>query len=204
MTDKFFSLSKNKQHTIIEAGFRVFSQSSYKKTPVSEIAAEAKISKSLLFHYFQNKKELYLFLWKHAAKLSMQELNIEKCYEKGNIFDRMEKGMEAKFRLIRRYPYMANFVLRAYYEKDGDIRNSIQNSYETLFAKKEKQLLDTLDPNDYRPGIDLHMMYNQMYWAAEGYLWQMTYKGPLNPDQMEKDFREMLVFWRSMYENPNK
>jgi len=44
-------------------GFCVFSQNSYKKSPTSEIADAAGISKSLLFHYFYNKRELYLFLW---------------------------------------------------------------------------------------------------------------------------------------------
>ena len=56
MNEKFFSLPEEKQLAIINAGYRVFSQNSYKKIPVSEIAAEAGISKSLLFHYFRNKR----------------------------------------------------------------------------------------------------------------------------------------------------
>lgn len=63
MNDKFFSLPEEKQQAIINAGHRVFSQNTYKNSPMSEIAAAADISKSLLFHYFKNKKELYLFLW---------------------------------------------------------------------------------------------------------------------------------------------
>ena len=204
MNEKFFALAREKQHTIIEAGFRIFSRSSYQKTPVSEIAAEAEISKSLLFHYFRNKKELYLFLWEHAARLSIKTLSAERCYEPGNLFDRMEQGMEAKFRLIHRHPYMATFVLRAFYEKDPEIRSAIQDSFNRLFAQKEARLLAMLDPQDYRPGLDLAMMYKQMYWASEGYLWQMAHQGPLDPVQMEADFRRMLVFWRSVYENPEK
>ena len=60
MNEKFFSLPQEKQQTILNAGYRVFSQNTYKKSPMSEIAAEAGISKSLLFHYFRNKQELYL------------------------------------------------------------------------------------------------------------------------------------------------
>ena len=62
MNDKFFSLPIEKQEAIVNAGFRVFSQNSYKKSPMSEIADAAGISKSLLFYYFHNKKEFYLFL----------------------------------------------------------------------------------------------------------------------------------------------
>ena len=74
MNEKFFHLPEEKQQRILNAGFRVFSQNSYKRSPMSEIAAEAGISKSLLFFYFRNKKELYLFLWERGAELTMEYL----------------------------------------------------------------------------------------------------------------------------------
>lgn len=61
MNDKFFLLPEEKQQRILNAAYRVFSQNSYKKSPMSEIAAEAGISKSLLFHYFHNKQEFFGF-----------------------------------------------------------------------------------------------------------------------------------------------
>lgn len=57
MNEKFFSLPQEKQQSILNAGYRVFSQNSYKNSPMSEIAAEAGISKSLLFHYFMIKSK---------------------------------------------------------------------------------------------------------------------------------------------------
>ena len=72
MNEKFFSLPAEKQQSILNAGYRVFSQNSYKKSPMSEIAGEAGISKALLFHYFRNKKELYLFLWEKCAETTME------------------------------------------------------------------------------------------------------------------------------------
>ena len=72
MNEKFFSLPEEKQQAIINAGFRVFSQNTYKKSPVSEVAKEAGISKSLLFYYFRNKKELYLFLWDKCAQVPIE------------------------------------------------------------------------------------------------------------------------------------
>ena len=59
MNDKFFALPQDKQDRILNAGYRVFSQNSYKKSPMNEIALEADISKSLLFFYFKNKKEFF-------------------------------------------------------------------------------------------------------------------------------------------------
>lgn len=56
MNEKFFSLPEEKQQAILNAGYRVFSQNTYKNSPMSQIAEAAGISKSLLFHYFHNKK----------------------------------------------------------------------------------------------------------------------------------------------------
>lgn len=70
MNNKFFKLPVEKQQRIINAAYKVFSQNSYKKAPMSEIANEGGISKALLFHYFVNKKELYMYLWTNALDMT--------------------------------------------------------------------------------------------------------------------------------------
>ena len=72
MNERFYSLSQDKQQRIINAAYKVFALNSYKKAPMSEIANEAEISKALLFHYFRNKKDLYLYLWDNAADLTQK------------------------------------------------------------------------------------------------------------------------------------
>ena len=96
MNDSFFQLPDNKRNKIINAGFRVFSQYTYKKSPMSEIAAEAGISKSLLFYYFKNKKELYLHLCRYSVEVTQQAM-IWNCQEMCSrripkILDRQESG----------------------------------------------------------------------------------------------------------------
>lgn len=206
MNEKFFALAPEKQQRIINAGFRVFSENSYKKSPMSEIAEAAGISKSLLFHYFHNKKELYIFLWDKAAEITMQFLTEYRCYEPTDLFEMMERGMRAKFRIMELYPGMAAFSVKAFYEKDESVREEIQKSYKRYFDKKAAAALAELNPNVFVPGLDLSMMYREMYWASEGYLWEMLQKGGLDAEQMEKDFKKLLAFWKSVYlrrENEN-
>ena len=102
MNEKFFSLPEEKQLAIINGGYRVFSQNSYKKSPVSEIAAEAGISKSLLFHYFKNKRELYLFLIKNAADTTYKYLYEFGCGEEDDFFEIMHRGLKAKVALMKK------------------------------------------------------------------------------------------------------
>ncbi len=199
MNERFFSLSPERQRAIINAGYRVFSQNTYKNSPMSQIAAQAQISKSLLFHYFRNKKELYLFLWDKCAQMTIEVLTQYGCYEQEELFVSMERGMRAKMELIRRYPDMANFTIRAFYEKEPEISAAIQQSYHRYFNLKADSVRINLDPAQFIPGLDIPMMYREMYWASEGYLWEMTQRGGVDMAQMERDFTRLIAFWKSVY-----
>ena len=199
MNEKFFALPKEKRQAIINAGYRVFSRNSYKNSPMSEIAQSAGISKSLLFHYFQNKKELYLFLWENCAETTIEFLTRYDCYHQKELFESMERGMRAKMEMIRLYPDMGNFAIRAFYEKDPEINAAVQESYHRHFNLKADRAGLNLDPEQFIPGLDIPMMYREMYWASEGYLWEMMQRGHVDVEQMEKDFTNLMEFWKSIY-----
>ena len=199
MNERFFSLPAEKQEAILNAGYRVFSQNSYKNSPMSEIAAAAGISKSLLFHYFHNKKELYLFLWDNCAKTTVEYLTASGCYGQKDLFESMERGMRAKMAIIRLYPHMADFTIRAFYEKDPEISAAVQESYHRYFNLKADKARMNMDPRQFIPGLDIPMMYREMYWASEGYLWEMVQRGDVDMERMEKDFSALLNFWKSVY-----
>lgn len=199
MNERFFTLPAERQQLIINAGYRVFSQNSYKNSPMSEIADAAGISKSLLFHYFHNKKDLYLFLWDKCAETTIEFLTKYQCYEQQGLFESMERGMKAKMEIIRLYPDMGNFVIKAFYETDADISAAIQESYHKYFHLKADKTRLNLDPEQFIPGLDIPMMYHDMYWASEGYLWEMVRRGNVNMAQMEADFKKLIDFWKSVY-----
>lgn len=200
MNDKFYTLPPEKQQRITNAGFRVFAQNSYKKSPMQEIANEAGISKSLLFHYFHNKKDLYLFLWNKAADLTIEYLTRYHCYESTDLFEMMERGMHAKIQLMCLYPDMAAFALKAFYEKDAAVCGDIQKSYQEHFNRKAANALASLNPEDFIPGLDLKMMHRQIYLMSVGYVWELSQRGEfLDAELLKKDFSEMLDFWKSVY-----
>lgn len=70
MNEKFLKLPKERQRQMLNAGFKVFSSFPYRKAPTSSIAEAAGISKALLFHYFENKKGFYLYLFETALKIA--------------------------------------------------------------------------------------------------------------------------------------
>lgn len=199
MNEKFFSLPEEKQLAIINGGYRVFSQNSYKKSPVSEIAAEAGISKSLLFHYFKNKRELYLFLIKNAADTTYKYLYEFGCSEEDDFFEIMHRGLKAKVALMKKYPALTFFTLKAYYETDPEICGDIQKIIGRIASFNANAKFLKINPDIFIEGIDLKMMYTDMYLASEGYLWEKSHYGKFDADQVEKDFEKMIEFWKKIY-----
>ena len=199
MNEKFFSLPEEKQQSILNAGYRVFSRNSYKHSPMSEIADAAGISKSLLFHYFRNKKELYLYLWDKCAETTIETLTRYKCYGQSDLFESMMRGMRAKMEIIRTWPDMGRFVIQAFYEKDPEISGAIQAACQRAFSFKASQTLLNLDPGQFIPGLDVEMMYREMYWASEGYLWELAQRGEMDFAKMERDFTRLIQFWKQIY-----
>ena len=85
MNEKFYALPVEKQWQILNAAYKVFAMNQYKKASTSEIAAEARISKSLLFHYFHNKLELYIF-YGSMQRISQKNICVNIRYMKQMIF----------------------------------------------------------------------------------------------------------------------
>ena len=194
MNERFYALPEDKRNSIISAGFRVFSQYSYKNSPMSEIAAEAGISKSLLFYYFKNKKELYLFLCRYSAELTEQEMIRQKCYEREDFFDIFLSGLKVKVQLMRQYPDLSLFQLKAYYEKDKSLRPEIDQLIGNYSGYENQSEILKLNKEQFIEGLDLEMMYTDMFLASQGYLWEKLQSETIDPDQMEKDFIRMIEF----------
>ncbi len=199
MNPNFLLLPQDRQLTIINAGFKVFAFNSYKKAPVAEIAKEADISKSLLFYHFKNKKDLYLYLWKVTIETTRKQLAKDKVMETSDLFEMMKRSLHGKCEVMRKYPYMAEFSIKAYYEQEPEIAELIQKDFARLAKDSQRKVLEIIDVSCFSKEMDIAYMYQEMIWAADGYL-HMAYAGGIpDPDKVEMEFSRLIEFWKSVY-----
>lgn len=199
MNDKFFKLPIEKQQKIINAAYQVFSQNRYKKAPMSEIADAGGISKALLFHYFTNKKELYMYLWNTALEQTKQATIEFHVTETDEFFEMLRRSLFAKCSLIRKYPYLYLFSVKAFYEQEPDIKLSVEASFQLANTDSEAVIWEKADFSDFRKDIDIRLLYRELLWVSDGYLRQMASAGALDADRMEKDFLRMISQWEKVY-----
>jgi AcrR family transcriptional regulator len=168
---------------------------------MNEIAAEAGISKALLFFYFKNKKEFYLFLWHQVEDITKQRLMNSNIYEGNDIFKIMYNALIAKINMYFEYPDMGNFSIRAYYERDPEIKDELLKIIEPYTQLKTSVTVPYIDPLKIKEGIDLNMMYRDMYLASEGYMYEMLQKsdGELDIERVRDDYKKMIDFWEKIY-----
>ena len=94
---------------------------------------------------------------------------------------------------------MGNFSIKAYYEKDPEVVKDIQKIVAPYTKMETNITLPPLDKSKFKEGLDLNMMYQDMYLASEGYLWRMQQTDRLDIDRMVADYKKIIDFWKSIY-----
>ena len=87
--------------------------------------------------------------WDKCAETTIEFLTRYGCYGQTELFESMERGMRAKMEIIRLYPDMGNFTIKAFYEKDAGISAAIQESYHRYYKLKADKTRLNLDPSQF-------------------------------------------------------
>jgi TetR/AcrR family transcriptional regulator len=194
---KFFNLDKEKQDRIINAAIKEFAQKGYDSASTNEIVKDAGISKGLLFHYFQNKKQLYLFLYEHMTAIFLEQILEKINWDEKDIFERYRQIASLKLELFLIYPEMFNFIKTIYMESSNDVKSDLEAKGKELFASSFTKLFSDIDLTKFKPGIDPNKAINIINWTLEGFAYQQQDKAvKLNIEElnMEEALAEMDVY----------
>ena len=196
MNEHFSKLPKEKQLKIINAGMEYFGKYGYKKAVTDDIAARAGISKGLLFHYFDNKKNFYLFLYDFSEKLMMKYINMDDIKNIDDFFELINYGAEKKLLLISHYPYILNFILKAYYLHKEDVSSELNQRIKKTIDNVFDIYFRYFDFNKFKDDIDPRQVYHMLLWMGDGYLMDKQRMGKdFDVDEMLKEFKE----WERMF-----
>ena len=132
-------------------------------------------------------------------RITIEYLKKYGCGETEDFFEAMYRGLRAKIHLMEEYPDMGNFAVKVYYEKDPEISPEIQKTIVPFASLTSNTTVKKLDPEQFIPGLDLEMMYKDMFWASEGYLWEKSQNGSLDVNEVERDFLKLIGFWKKLY-----
>lgn len=169
MNPKFFQLPPERQDLIRSSAMLEFGDNTFKKTSADSIAKRAGVSKSLLFHYFKDKRELYLYLYHYALEICIKQY-MAKTYDFGetDFFLALEMGHKVKMDMVRRYPGLFRFVMRTYYERDSILSPKLRKGLDSLMESTTRDFLSRMDLYKFKDGVDPYQVVRLLMLAAEG------------------------------------
>lgn len=158
MYESFNKLDKPKQQSIINACIVEFASKGYTKASTDCITKNAGISKGLLFYYFGNKKDLFLYIVEYVCKLVIQEIidSIQKI-ECDDFFDRVKELSLIKIKTYSKYNNEYRLLARAVSETSEELKSEIEKIYlkyyKELNYQSKKHVYNYLDSSTLKPGI---------------------------------------------------
>ena len=162
----FEKISKKKQDTIISAAFVCFGKDGYAKTAMSEIAKTAGVSKAALFHYFNTKKDLYLFLTRYSCEVLAAEMKAGT----DDFFESIEIGINTKLDVMSRCPGMFDFLFSFAREEDAELVAEAMKYNADIIDKGTDLSLANVDWSKLQAGISIEEACNLVLWVSDGYI----------------------------------
>lgn len=165
---KSLNIDSEKEDRIIRAATRIFAENGYEKASTNAIVKEAKISKGILFHYFNSKKELYVSLYEHLSDLFTEKIYERLDWNEHDIFVTIRSVTLIKFELFSVYPDLINFLTSAFSEEASEVKDEIEKYKSRMVESSFATLFSNIDTSKFKEGIDVNKSIQVIYWTFEG------------------------------------
>lgn len=193
MNQAFFHLPEQKQRRILLAALEVFSRSEYKHASTADIAEKAGVSKGLLFHYFQNKRSLYLYLIQFAEDLVRQNAEAQDLYGITDFFELLERSAQMKTALFSDWPYILEFVTRAYYSAGETVSQDMEQVTRRI-VDQMPSYMQQVDLSKFRPEVELSELFSTVLYLTDGYIHlQQIYGRPVDLADLKAHYQIWLA-----------
>lgn len=165
---KFLSLKPEKRERILNAAMKEFAQKGYDNASTNEIVKEAKIGKGMLFHYFNSKKDLFLFLYDYSTDLFMNKLYQELDLNDKDILNRLRQIIIIKIDIFVRFPELFNFLRVVANEDSKEVKKDLELRINQLTLNSYAKIYGDIDTAKFKDGIDVTKALNIIIWTMEG------------------------------------
>lgn len=195
--EKFESLPEERQEAIFEAAVEAFGRNDYKSASTEAIARKAGISKGLLFFYFKNKRELYLYLMERLTGKVVDLVVDDRFYEIDDFFELFRYAAESKRSALEKIPFMLDFSVRAYYPEHKDVKDTMNDWTQKQIDLMFETYFKNVRFDKFKDDVDPRSIVDMMIWMADGYLHQQrSRRKAIDIDEFMNEFYRWCVMFK--------
>jgi TetR/AcrR family transcriptional regulator len=197
MFSKFQKLNPDKQIRIINAAMKEFAQKGFDNASTNMIVKDAEIAKGLLFHYFKNKQQLFLFVYDYGSELLLNEFYKKFEPNEPDFFSRIRQMSRLKSEILHQYPEVFRFFEVASLETSSVVRDDLEQRKQLMLDNNLDKVFKGIDLSLFIEGIDIIKVIQIIMWTAEGLRADLLKKAKLTPSipmDYEKLFAEVDTY----------
>jgi AcrR family transcriptional regulator len=214
----FFNLPEEKRQNVIDSALEEFALYDYKTASLSRMVEKAGIAKGSMYQYFENKKDLYLFLIDHVSKIKLSYLTENTVESRENFFDLLKQVTYASSRFNLSYPRYSRILYHAARETHNEELGDLASQIREVSRNYVKGMITTArEQGQIRKDIDLDLAsfcisqiiidMEDFMSAKHGFSYsQVLEEGknelPMTQDQMESIINDMIKFFQNGLEEP--
>ena len=169
MTTKLLDLEPQRRNAILNAALKEFALRGFDNASTNVIAKEAGISKALMFHYVNNKQELFLCVYDYFAELLDKEYYRKIDFTVRDIFNRLRQSYLLQIELLKQYPWIFEFNKLSTASNSDEVNKEL----EKRAIKKQfsccTHIFDIIDESKFRAGLDIEKCKQFILWANVGF-----------------------------------
>lgn len=205
MFSKLLGLESERKNAILNAALKEFANKGFDDASTNVIAKEAGISKPLMFHYVNNKKDFFLFLYDYCLDFLQKEYFDRVDLEERNLFERLRKTCLLKMQVIQRYPWIFDFVKIAVLTEPDTLKEELREKRKKVESNSIVKYYGDIDVSKFRDNLDINKAKQLIFWAVGGYAEQVLEKfkdskfDSINLDNIQTEFDEYLSELRKVY-----
>jgi len=169
MFTKFLNLEPVRRNTILNAALREFACKGFDDASTNVIAKESGISKPLMFHYVNNKKDFFIFLYDYCLDIVNQEYFDQINLHEKDIFERLRQTCLLKIQLLKKYPWIFDFIRVAVFTDSEMVKEEIEKRRKMVEASSFERFYGDIDTSRFRSVLDIEKAKQLIFWAVGGY-----------------------------------
>jgi AcrR family transcriptional regulator len=164
----FHAIPEEKQQTIIEAAIEEFATKGYRLASTNEIVKNAGISKGILFRYFGNKSNLYLYLVNHVSEIVIKEVSEGTNFDTDDIIDLLMNAAHVKVETAIRHPLEMKLYRDMFNEDLPESMTGFMHQVLGVGYKMMTELLALTDDSMLKDGFEKEEVLSVVNWVLVG------------------------------------
>lgn len=167
----------------------MFGDEDYARASTADIARRAGVSKSQLFFYFKNKRDLYLYVLTALTRRVADAVVDDRWYQIDDFFEIMRHAVTQKAGLAGSSPRIMSFFVRAFYLGHRDVSGVLDAFMTDAVPAMVQTYLGHVRWDRFREDVDPMRVVRMLVWCGDGYLHeQLRGGGELDMEAMLSEF----------------